>query len=140
MRDPLGGPDTPRVRTMPRTPLILAAVLAAGTASVQAQAHHHPRGAKIIMVGTLADPLCVFAQQLADSAQANCSRQHLDRSFQPALLVDSDLYLLGFNHDADRRVQALQALVGKQVKVDGTVYPAGTAYLIVVDSIRLSSP
>src|SRR5438477_621899 len=30
--------------------------------------------------------------------------------------------------------------LGTQVKVDGTVYPAGNAYLIVVDSLRIASP
>ena len=128
---------------MIRTPLILFGVLAAGTGPVQAQAHpehHHPRGAKIIMVGTLVDPLCAFAQQVPDSAQAQCSRQHLGRSFQLALLADTELYVLAFDHDADRRSAGVQGLVGKQVKVDGTVYPAGNAYLIVVDSLHLSAP
>jgi hypothetical protein len=128
---------------MLRTPLILLAMLAAGTGSTQAQAHQehrHPRGAKIIMVGTLVDPLCAFAQQLPDSAQASCSRQHSGRTFQPALLAETELYVLAFDHDADLRLAGVQGLVGKQVKVDGTVYPAGNAYLIVVDSLHLSEP
>ena len=128
---------------MLRIYLILMGALTGGIGSVQAQAHpehHHPRGAKIIMVGTLVDPLCAFAQQLPDSAEARCSRQHLGRTFQPALLADAELYVLAFDHDADRRTASVQGLVGKQVKVDGTVYPAGNAYLIVVDSLRLSEP
>ena len=128
---------------MRRVPYIIAGVLVLTTGSVQAQAHRehrHPRGAKIIMNGTLVDPFCAFAQQLPDSAQARCSHQHLDRVFQPALLADSELYVLGFEHDAARRSAAVQVLVGKQVRVDGTVFPAGNAYLIVVDSIRLASP
>ena len=128
---------------MLRRSLILIGVLAVGTGSVQAQAHQahrHPRGAKILMAGTLVDPLCAFAQQVPDSSQARCTRQHLGRTFQPALLADSELYVLAFDHDADRRAAAIQELVGKQVKVDGTVYPAGNSYLIVVDSLRLSKP
>jgi hypothetical protein len=128
---------------MPRTFLILIPVLAAGIGSLQAQAHQqhrHPRGAKIIMVGTLVDPLCAFAQQVPDSAQARCSRQHVGAPFQPALLSSPELYLLAFDHDAEQRAAAIQGLVGKQVKVDGTVYPAGNAYLIVVDSLRPSEP
>lgn len=128
---------------MPRTLLLLAAAIIAGTGSVEAQAHrehHHPRGAKIIMVGTLVDPLCAFAQQLPDSAQAGCSRQHSDHAFQPALFADGELYVLGFQQDADHQSAALRVLVGKQVKVDGTVYPAGSSYLIVVDSLRSASP
>jgi hypothetical protein len=92
------------------------------------------------MVGTLVDPLCAFAQQLTDSAEARCSRQHRGRSLQVALLADTELYLLAFNREPDQRSAGVQGLVGKQVKVDGTVYPAGNAYLIVVDSLRLSAP
>ena len=128
---------------MARFPFVLAAVLLAPAWSLRAQAHerhHHPRGAKIIMIGTLVDPLCAFAQQLTDSAQARCARQHADRSFRPALLADGQLYLLGYEHDADRRESASRAFVGKEVKVDGTVFPAGDSYLIVVDSLRLSKP
>ena len=128
---------------MARFPLVLAAVLIAPSWSLPAQAHeqhHHPRGAKIIMIGTLVDPLCAFAQQLVDSAQARCARQHADRSFRPALLADGELYLLGFDHDADRRESASRAFVGKDVKVDGTVFPAGASYLIVVDSLRPTKP
>jgi hypothetical protein len=128
---------------MPRIFLVVIAALAAGTGSVQAQAHvehHHPRGAKIIMVGSLVDPLCAFAQQVPDSAQARCSRQHTGASFQLALLSSPELYLLAFDHNAEQRAAAIQKLIGKQVKVDGTVYPAGNAYLIVVDSLRASEP
>src|SRR5512143_614485 len=128
---------------MLRFPLILAAVLIAPPSSLRAQAHqqhHHPRGAKIIMIGTLVEPLCAFAQQLADSAQARCARQHADRSFRPALLADGELYLLGFDREADRRESATRAFVGKEVKVDGTVFPAGESYLIVVDSLRPTIP
>jgi hypothetical protein len=128
---------------MLRPAFILATVLATAATSGHAQAQHqhrHPRGAKIVMNGTLVDPVCAFAQQLADSAQAQCSRQHPERGFQPALLVDSELYVLAFDRDAISRAGAVQALVGQQVKVDGTVYPAANAYLIVVDSIRLAQP
>ncbi len=128
---------------MLRIPLFIGVVLAGATGSVQAQVHqehHHPRGAKIIMIGTVVDPLCAFAQHLPDSAQAGCSRQHPDRGFQLALMAGGELYILGYDHDAARRSAGVQALVGKEVKVDGTVYPAGNSYLIVVDSIRPSSP
>ena len=125
---------------MLRTALVLAAALSLASRSLPAQAHgahRHPRGAKIIMTGVLVDPYCAFAQQLADSAQVRCSRQRLDHGFQPALLTsESELYVLAFATDASRRTAATHGLVGTDVKVDGTVYPAGNAYLIVVDSIR----
>jgi hypothetical protein len=73
---------------MPRTALVVASGLALATSPLSAQAHEahrHPRGGKIILVGTLVDPVCAFAQQLTDSAQARCSGQHADDSFEPAL-------------------------------------------------------
>jgi hypothetical protein len=85
----------------------------------------------------LVDPLCAFARRLADSAQARCSLQRTDDDFHPALLgIDSGLYLLTFDTAASSRNAATRRLVGKSVKVDGTVFPAGNAYLIAVDSIR----
>lgn len=127
---------------MLRTPLLLIGLCAARAGSLQAQTrqeHRHPRGAKIIMIGTLVDPLCAFAQQMPDSAQAGCSREHPGRSFQPVLVAGAELYLLAFDPD-DKRRTATQSLVGREVKVDGTVYPAGNTYLIVVDSVRLWKP
>jgi hypothetical protein len=89
------------------------------------------------MDGTLVDPLCAFARRLSDSAQARCSLQRTDDDFHPALLApDSGLYLLTFDKAARIRTTATRRLVGKSVKVDGTVFAAGNAYVIVVDSIR----
>jgi len=106
---------------------------------VEAQAHtahHHPRGAKIIMMGTIVHPLCAFAHELTDSAQARCSQQHPSGGLPPVLTADNELYLLAFDHAGASRAAPTDSLVGKAVKVDGTVYPAGSSYLIVVDSIR----
>jgi len=52
------------------------------------------------------------------------------------LLAEGELYLLAFDHAGASRGLPTEALIGKAVKVDGTVYPAGSSYLIVVDSIR----
>ena len=128
---------------MVRTAFTLAAVTGILTTIGHAQAghqHRHPRGAKIMMTGTLVDPVCAFAQQLRDSAQAQCSHQRSDRGFQPALLVDGELYVLALDAVATGRAGGIQGLVGQQVKVDGTVYPAGNTYLIVVDSLRYAPP
>ena len=124
---------------MLRTAFLAVTVTAAAARPLQGQAHtahHHPRGAKIIMMGTLVDPLCAFAQQVSDSAQARCSREHPGTDVQPVLSADGELYLLAFARAATPRLAATDALLGKRVKLDGTVYPAGTSYLIVVDSIR----
>ena len=116
-------------------PLVLAAV----PTLVAAQAHpthHHPRGAKIIMIGTLVNATCAFVQQAADSAEARCVQQQRS-ALPPVLLGDGELYVLDFSQAPAPGESPSQALVGKRVKIDGTVYPAGSSYLIVVDSMRM---
>ena len=123
---------------MLRPAVFLAAVTVAVAGPVQAQAHmaqHHPRGAKINVTGTIVHPLCRFAHELPDSAQA-CAQQHPSAGLEPVLIAEGELYLLAFDHEGASRGVPTAALMGKAVKVDGTVYPAGSSYLIVVDSIR----
>ena len=117
----------------------LSLVLAAVPTLVAAQGHpthHHPRGAKIVMIGTLVNPTCAFVQQAADSAQARCVQQQRS-TFPPVLMGDGELYVLDFNRASAAGESPSQALLGKRVKIDGTVYPAGSSYLIVVDSMRV---
>jgi len=124
---------------MLRPAVLLLAATAAIAAPVYAQAHmahHHPRGAKIIMTGTIVHPVCTFAHEMPDSAQAACSQQHPSAGLAPVLMAEGELYLLAFDHAGASRGVPTEALMGKAVKVDGTVYPAGSSYLIVVDSIR----
>jgi hypothetical protein len=124
---------------MLRPAVLFAAITTAVPGPVQAQAHtahHHQRGAKIIMMGTIVHPMCAFAHEMPDSAQARCSRQHPSGGLPPVLRAEGELYLLAFNHAGVSRRAPTEALFGKAVKVDGTVYPAGSSYLIVVDSIR----
>jgi len=120
-------------------PAVLLAAVTAIAGPVQAQAHmahHHPRGAKILITGTIVHPVCTFAHEMPDSAQAPCSRQHPSAGLEPVLIAEGELYLLAFDHAGASRRIPTEALMGKAVKVDGTVYPAGSSYLIVVDSIR----
>ena len=124
---------------MLRHAYLVATVATAVASPLQGQAHtahHHPRGAKIIMMGTVVDPLCAFAQQMTDSAQAPCAHQNPRTGVQPVLLADGEMYLLGLERIATPRSATTETLLGKRVKVDGTVYPAGSSYLIVADSIR----
>ena len=121
---------------------ILAAL---GSTSLAAQAHathRHPSGAKIIMTGVLVEPLCHFAQQSANSAIQDCLKHLTDRQLRPALLDnnDSTLYFLHGPEGRDLATPQVRRLVGQIVKVDGTVFPAGNTYLIVVDSLRSGTP
>src|SRR2546428_387588 len=78
---------------------LLSLVLAAVPTLVAAQGHpthHHPRGAKIIMIGTLVNPTCAFVQQAADSAQSRCVQQQRS-ALPPVLMGDGELYVLDFS-------------------------------------------
>jgi hypothetical protein len=87
------------------------------------------------MQGSLVDPLGAFARRLADSAQARCSRGQTDDDFHPALLgIDSGLYLLTF--DTAAVLPPLGGWLESRSKWTGQSFPAGNAYLIMVDSIR----
>jgi hypothetical protein len=122
--------------------LLVAAGMVLGTAvplGAQGHAsHRHPRGAKILITGVLVEPLCQFAQP---SAVQDCLKHLVDGQLQPALLdTDSTLYLLRSPAGSGLPPAQARRLLGHPVKVDGTVFPAGNAYLIVVDSLRLTTP
>ena len=90
---------------MLRPAVLLAAVTVAVAGPVQAQAHmaqHHPRGAKINVTGTIVHPLCRFAHELPDSAQA-CAQQHPSAGLEPVLIAEGELYLLAFDHEGASR-------------------------------------
>src|SRR5438034_7585525 len=64
--------------------LVALAVFVTSPAQAQGHTmHHHPRGAKIIMIGTVVDPMCAFVQQAADTAQARCADQQRDTTLPP---------------------------------------------------------
>ena len=112
-----------------------------GGTSLAAQAHathRHPPGAKIIMTGVLVEPLCHFAQRSTNSAAQDCLKHLTDRQLRPALLDsnDSTLYFLHSPAGGNLATPQVRRLLGQTVKVDGTVFPAGNTYLIVVDSLR----
>jgi hypothetical protein len=125
------------------TSLILTVALGI-SAPLSAQghtAHRHPPGAKIIMTGILIEPLCHFAQQPTGSSVRACMEKLSDQQLRPALLDgdDSTLYVLHAPAGRELSGAQLRRLVGQSVKVDGTVFPAGNTYLVVVDSLTLSS-
>ena len=127
--------------------VLLFAAFAAipGSASLAAQGHtthRHPSGAKIIMTGVLVEPLCHFAQTPTNSAIQDCLKGLTDQQLRPALLdsADSTLYFLHSPAGRELGIAQVRRLVGRSVKVDGTVFPAGNTYLIVVDSLRAGTP
>src|SRR2546422_11273493 len=108
---------------------LLSLVLAAVPTLVAAQGHpthHHPRSAKIIMIGTLVNPTCAFVQQAADSAQSRCVQQQRS-ALPPVLMGDGELYVLDFSQAPAPGEWPAQGPRGKRVKIAGTVYPPARA-------------
>jgi len=122
--------------------MLSASAIGAPVAAQGHAAHRHPSGAKIIMTGVLVEPFCQFAQKLKGSGLQECVQKLSAAEFRPALLdtSDSTLYVLHSLSPADLGAARVRRFIGHSVKVDGTVFPAGTTYLIVVDSLRADTP
>jgi hypothetical protein len=118
--------------------------LLVGASNLPAQAHgthRHPAGAKIIMQGTLVEAVCHFAERQRGSALTQCAQSRSKQDFHAALLTsDSTLYLLAASAASPVAVTTLLPLVGRAVKVDGTVFPAASGYVLVLDSVRTAGP
>jgi hypothetical protein len=122
-----------------RIALLFSLAVVCGAQSAPAQAHsrhRHPSGAKILIGGTLVEPVCQVARQLTGSALARCAEQ---RGGARASLVlvssDSALYLVATDAMSDDAVAAARKLIGQQVRVNGTVFRAGNGYVILLDSL-----
>jgi hypothetical protein len=77
--------------------LALSALVTGTFSTTAAQAHHphrHPRGAKIIMHGTIIDPSCRFVDGLVGVAHRQCAQACADKGVSLVLLTDSELYIL----------------------------------------------
>ena len=104
----------------------------------EASTHHHPPGMTIVMKGTIVEPVSHFA---ADSTTQDApaldgtTSQGSQIGLHPVMLgFDEKLYLL---YPADKRAkQKIPSSVGESVSVTGTVFPAGSGYIIIVDSLK----
>lgn len=109
--------------------------------SHSSSAHRHPPGVRIIMDGTLLEPVCAFARRsipddrAAPPAVVPEARANGPEGKQPPVLLgfDRSLYLL---HPANPSAIDLVPLVNQRVVVRGTVFPAGSGYIIIVDSVE----
>ena len=122
-----------------RIALLLGLVVTLGSRSVPGQGHgehRHPSGAKILLGGSLADPVCHFARQLTGSAGARCAEQRDEvRSSLVLLSSDSVLYLLATDGMSEAAVAAARKLIGREVRVNGTVFRAANGYVVMLDSV-----
>ena len=109
--------------------------------SGETSTHHHPAGMTIIMKGSIVEPISHFA---ADSTTQDApaldvrTNQGSQIGLHPVMLgFDEKLYLL---YPADKRTkQKISSSVGESASVTGTVFPAGSGYIIVVDSLKRRS-
>ena len=115
----------------------LAVMLGAESAPAQGHgAHRHPSGAKILIDGTLVEPVCQLARQLSDSALARCVEQRgANRASLVLLSSDSALYVLATDAMKDDAVAAARKLIGREVRVNGTVFRAANGYVVLLDSL-----
>ena len=106
--------------------------------SGETSTHHHPAGMTIIMKGSIVEPISHFAAdsttQDAPALDGTTSRGSQSGLHPVMLGFDEKLYLL---YPADQRAkQKISSSVGKSASVTGTVFPAGSGYIIVVDSLK----
>lgn len=104
----------------------------------EARTHHHTAGMTIVMKGRIVDPVRHFAAdsttQDAPALEGTTSRGSRSGPDPVMLGFDEKLYLL---HPADQRAkQKISSSVGESASVTGTVFPAGSGYIIVVDSLK----
>lgn len=101
-------------------------------------AHHHAAGMRIQMKGQVVEPVGHFApdstMQSVLAVDDTTSRRDNPGLYPVMLGFDEKLYLL---YPDDREVrQKISTSVGKSAVVNGIVFPAGSGYIIVVDSLR----
>lgn len=104
--------------------------------------HHHAAGMKIIMKGQVVEPVGHFAPDSTVKGAPtvdDTSSPGDNRRLSPVMLgFDENLYLL--YPDNRKAKQKIASSVGKSAVVNGTVFPAGSGYIIVVDSLKHGSP
>ncbi len=105
--------------------------------SGETSTHHHPAGMTIIMKGSIVEPVSHFAADSTtqDAPALDGTTQGSQIGLHPVMLgFDEKLYLL---YPADKRAkQKISSSVGESASVTGTVFPAGSGYIIVVDSLK----
>jgi hypothetical protein len=93
------------------------------------------------MHGTLIDPSCRFVDGLMGVAHRQCAQACAEKGVSLVLLADSELYILAVPGKPAASANAkVKQYVKQEVKVMGTVFPAGQSYLIEVDSVAATTP
>ena len=112
-------------------------LVAPGTASAQQMQMEHPKGAKKTIAGSVIDVSCRFGQGLSGASHRECAQVCAGKGIPLAILgSDGTLYVpASANMPGDGQNDRLKEFAEQQVRVTGTVFSAGGANVIWIESI-----
>ena len=107
------------------------------TAIAQQMHMEHPKGAKKTIVGSVIDVSCRFGQGLSGASHRECAQVCAGKGIPLAILgSDGTLYVPASpNMPGDGQNDRLKEFAEQQVRVTGTVFPAGGANVIWIETI-----
>ncbi len=119
---------------------VLVAVLVPSNAVAQEMAMAVPEGREATVQGTVIDVSCKFRHGLTGADHRMCAQVCADRGIPLAILGnDGKLYLaVSSTMPGDAQNERLKEFAEQEVTVQGTVYEAGGANAIQIESIRRS--
>ncbi len=114
---------------------------AAASANAQQMQMQGPKGTKKTISGTVVDVSCKFGHGLTGASHRECAQVCADRGIPLAILgKDGRLYVpASTGMPGDAQNSRLKEFAEEQVTVSGTVFPAGGANVIWIDSIERKS-
>ena len=121
--------------------IALAAVLVPANAVAQGMdMPAAPEGEEVTIQGTVIDISCKFRHGLTGADHRMCAQVCADRGIPLAILgTDGKLYLtVSAGMPGDGQNERLKEFAEQEVTVQGTVYEAGGANAIQIESIRRS--
>ncbi len=119
---------------------VIAALVVPSNAIAQNMAMMAPEGHEATIQGTVIDISCKFRHGLTGADHRMCAQVCADRGIPLAILGnDGTLYLaVSAGMPGDAQNERLKEFAEQEVTVQGTVYEAGGASAIQIESIRRS--
>ncbi len=113
----------------------------AGTGAASAQAMQHPAGTKRTVTGTVIDTSCKFGLGLSGDSHRMCAQVCADKGIPLAILgSDGKLYIpTSQAMPGEAQNGRLKDFAEQEVRVTGTVFEAGGANAIWIDTITKKS-
>ena len=112
-------------------------LVAPAPGSAQQMQLEHPKGTKQTIAGTVIDVSCRFGQGLSGASHRECAQVCAGRGIPLAILgSDGKLYVPASpSMPGDGQNDRLKEYAEQQVRVTGTVFPAGSANVIWIESV-----